>query len=506
MAEAGYALLGLLALSYSGFLFAIIATTARLSVERSGALRALTKIADQLKERDEIISVQSLRFETALNNMTQGLGFFDGQERLIVCNKRYIEMYGLDPRRVHPGISLSEIIDMRYDSGARPKMSKQEYVAWRRKVSAADRPSETIHELTDGRVYAVYYQPMANGAWVATTDDITERQRLSDELAANHKLLADRTALLQAIIDDFPGGIGYYDKDLRVALCNDKAKAMLDLPERLFANGPPRLEELLRFNAGRGEYGPGEVRQLVADKLALITGRKSYRSERVRPGGTVLDVTGTPVVGGGYITTYMDITERYRAEAKIAHLATHDALTDLPNRVLFLERLDKAVRAVRTGEGRVALLMLDLNKFKEVNDTLGHPAGDSLLKAVAERLASCVRGDDLVARLGGDEFAIVVHSFDAAVDAALIAARVQSALSVRFELGQHRVEIGVSIGVSVSSAGGTDAEQLIQQADAALYRAKAVDGGPQQFFGAEMGQHDLPRPVAPVRRAAGAAR
>lgn len=505
MAEAGYGLLGLLALSYASFLFAIIATTARLSVEHSEALRELTRSAHQLKERDEIISVQNLRFESALNNMTQGLSFFDGQERLIVCNKRYLEMYGLDPRRVQPGISLSEIIDMRYESGACPKISRQEYLAWRRQVGAADRPSETVHELKDGRVYAVHYQPMAHGAWVATTDDITERQRLSDQLAANHKLLTDRTALLQAIIDDFPGGIGYYDKDLRVALCNDKAKAMLDLPERLFANGPPRLEELLRFNVERGIYGPGEVEQLVADKLALVTGRKSYHSERVQPNGTVLEVTGTPVVGGGYITTYMDITERYRAEAKIAHMATHDSLTDLPNRVLFSERLDKAVAEARKGKGDIAVLLMDLNKFKAVNDTLGHPVGDSLLKAVAERLTSCVRGDDLVARLGGDEFAIVVHTFDAATEAALIAARVQAALSVPFELGQHQVEIGVSVGISVSSADDADAEQLIHQADAALYRAKAEGGGRYQFFGAEMDQQDLPKPVASVRRAAGAA-
>jgi diguanylate cyclase (GGDEF)-like protein len=280
---------------------------------------------------------------------------------------------------------------------------------------------------------------------------------------------------------------------------------MLELPEHLFANGPPRLEELLRFNAERGIYGPGEVEQLVVDKLALVTGRKSYHSERVQPSGTVLEVTGTPVVGGGYITTYMDITERYRAEAKIAHMATHDSLTDLPNRVLFSERLDKAVAEARKGKGDIAVLLMDLNKFKAVNDTLGHPVGDSLLKAVAERLTSCVRGDDLVARLGGDEFAIVVHTFDAATEAALIAARVQSALSVPFELGQHQVEIGVSVGISVSSAEDAGAEQLIQQADAALYRAKAEGGGRYHFFGAEMDQHDLPRQVAPVRRAAGAA-
>lgn len=498
MAGTGYGLLGLLTLSYSGFLFAIIATTARLSVERSQALRALTESAQQLEERDETISLQNLRFETALNNMTQGLCFFDGDQRLIVCNRRYIEMYGLDPRRVHPGISLDEIIDMRYEVGACPKISKQDYLAWRRKVADDDRASETIHELRDGRVFSIHYRPMAQGAWVATTDDITERQRLSEQLAANHKLLADRTALLQAVIDDFPGGIGYYDKDLRVSLCNEKAKAMLDLPARFFADGPPRLEELLRFNKQRGECGPSEV----DDLLALIAGRKPYHFERVRPDGTVLDARGTPVAGGGYIATYMDITERYRAAARIAHMATHDALTDLPNRALFRERLDDAIGAARKGKSGIAVVLLDLNKFKEVNDTLGHPVGDSLLKAVAERLTSCVRGDDLVARLGGDEFAIVVQTLDARTEAAAIAARAQVALTAPFDLGENRVQIGTSIGISVSSTHAVDAEQLIRQADVALYRAKAEGSGSFQFFRAEMDQRDRPKRTAASRRAA----
>src|SRR5262249_34740071 len=153
-----------------------------------------------------------------------------------------------------------------------------------------------------------------------------------------------------------------------------------------FANGPPRLEDILRFNAERGEYGPGNVEDQVAEKLALIAQNGTYHFERSRPDGTVLDVRGAPVANGGFITTHIAITERSRAEEKIAHLATHDALTDLPNRVLFRERLDKAVRASLAGHTSIAVLMLDLNRFKQVNDTFGHPVGDELLKAVAKRL------------------------------------------------------------------------------------------------------------------------
>jgi diguanylate cyclase (GGDEF)-like protein len=353
---AGYGLLGLLAVSYGAFLCAVIATAARLSVERTEALRGLNQSAEMLRERDDTITTQNMRFETALNNMSQGLCLFDGEERLIVCNERYIEMHGLDPDRVRPGISFSEIVDMRYRSGSCPTVSKDEYHAWRKRVAEARQPCETVYKLQDGRTFSIHYRPMANGAWVATTDDITERQRLTDQLAENHKLLA--------------------------------------------------------------------------------------------------------------------------------HMATHDALTGLPNRVLFRERLDAAVEAARAGEERVAIIMLDLNRFKHVNDTLGHPIGDSLLKAVAERLTACVRGDDIVARLGGDEFAILVMAQQPVAEARAIAIRVQSALTRPFQVMDHPVSIGTSIGIAVSSGEAMDSDLLIHQADVALYRAKFECGASYQIFDA----------------------
>jgi diguanylate cyclase (GGDEF)-like protein len=357
----GYGLLGLLSLSYAAFLFAIIATTARLSVERTAALKAATQSAQLLQERDAIITAQNTRFETALNNMTQGLCFFDGNERLIVCNQHYIDMYGLDPARVQPGVTLGEIVDMRYAAGSCPDIPREEYHAWRNRVAGAGGPSETIYKLKDGRTFAIRYRPMADGAWVATTDDITEQQRMADELAEKHKL--------------------------------------------------------------------------------------------------------------------------------VAHMAKHDSLTGLPNRVHFRESLDAAVAEARNGRGRVAVLMLDLNRFKHVNDTLGHPVGDGLLKAVAERLAWCVRTEDTVARLGGDEFAIVVHAKDPETDATGIAGRVEAALTALFKIDEHDVSIGTSIGIAVSATPAVEAEQLIREADIALYRAKAAGNG-YRFFEPAMEQRE----------------
>lgn len=480
----GYGPLGLLAVSYAAFLYAVIATTARLSAERSDALRKLSQSAQELSDRERLISAQNKWFDTALNNMTQGLCFFDADERLIVCNRRYVDIHGLPPERIVPGVRLSEIVSMRSAIGSLPTMSEADYLSWRRAANAENQPSNTVFRLGDGRVFSVHYRPMPGGAWVATTDDITERHSLGEQLARNHQLLTERTNVLQAIVDNFPGGIGFYDRNLRIAVCNRRARDLLELPEHLFRDGAPHLEDVLRFNAARGEYGPGEVEALVAEKLSLVSDRKSYHFQRVRPNGTVLDVHGAPVEGGGFIATYMDVTERYRSEARIAHMAKHDALTGLPNRVLFRERLDAALENMVEDRG-VAVLMLDLDRFKQVNDNLGHPFGDAVLKCVADRLTSSVRSEDLVARLGGDEFAVVIHALNAVAEAEATAARVQAVLEMPFALDQQHADIGVSIGIAMADTANEDADELIKRADIALYSAKKC-GAAYRIYAADM--------------------
>ena len=311
---------------------------------------------------------------------------------------------------------------------------------------------------------------------------IAMNARLSVERSQAFKLLGDRTTDLQAIIDNFPGGIGFFDRNLRVVVCNDRAKEILDLPQHFFANGPPLLEDLLRFNARRGEYGPGDIEEQVASKLALAKDRMTYHFERERPNGTVLDVRGAPIDNGGFITTYMDITERCRSEAKLAHLAQHDVLTDLPNRVLLRERLQQVLAGVRDGDRRLAVFVLDLDRFKEVNDSLGHPVGDKLLKAVADRLRSCIRAGDTLARLGGDEFCILQQVSDPASEAAALAMRIEQVMSTSFDLGDHHMTVGASIGIAVAPADGTAPDELLKNADLALYGAKSERRASYRFF------------------------
>lgn len=322
---------------------------------------------------------------------------------------------------------------------------------------------------------------------------IATNARGSIERSEANVLSNERSATLQAIIDNFPGGIGFLDKDLRLAVCNERAKEMLELPADLFRDGPPLIDDLIRFNGSRGEFGP-DFKDAVASKIALMHSRDAFHFERERPNGTVLDVRGIPLEDGGLITTYMDITERTRSERQIAFLARHDSLTGLPNRHVFREHLEKKLAHRRKLDGESALLVLDLDRFKDVNDTLGHPTGDKLLVAVAERLRTCVRDSDLLTRLGGDEFAVIVSAGEAAANAAAVARRIHEAISAPFDLSDHHVTAGVSIGISIAPFDGETPDVLIKSADIALYRAKSEKGKGEcfRFFMPEM-DHDIRR-------------
>ena len=170
-----------------------------------------------------------------------------------------------------------------------------------------------------------------------------------------------------------------------------------------------------------------------------------------------------------WVATHQDITEQRRSDAKIAHMALHDALTDLPNRALLKEQLELAVGRTRRGE-IVAIHLLDLDHFKNVNDTLGHPTGDLLLTAVANRLRTLMRGTDTIARMGGDEFAVVQVGLKEPADASTLAQRVIEVVSEAYDIDGHQVVVGTSIGITIGPIDGEDADQLIRNADLALYR------------------------------------
>ena len=194
------------------------------------------------------------------------------------------------------------------------------------------------------------------------------------------------------------------------------------------------------------------------------------------------DSAGTPLRMSGVT---QDVTAKRTAELRLVHMARHDALTDLPNRVMLREAVDEAAARAKRGE-RCAIFCLDLDRFKQVNDTLGHPAGDALLRAVTRRLLACVRETDLVARLGGDEFAIVQRTADQPTDAIALACRVIGELSRPYDIEGNRVVIGASVGIAMTPQDGLDSDRLLRNADLALYRAKLEGRGRYSLFEPEM--------------------
>ena len=293
--------------------------------------------------------LQHQRLNVAVSNMAQGLLLFDSSQRLVVCNQRYIELFGLSPEIVKPGCSFREIVVHRRDIGSFVGDVDEYCSSVMRKIRSGVL-TRGILEISDGRSIQVVNRPLADGGWVATLEDITERRRFDE---------------------------------------------------------------------------------------------------------------------------------------RIAHLAHYDALTGLPNRVLFQERLEAALARIDPGE-QLAVLYIDIDEFKSVNDSLGHRIGDELLKSVAARLSDCLDQTAFVARLGGDEFAVVETAVKAADDVIALVDRIYASIREPCECLGHLLTTDASVGIALASPGGIGLEQLLKNADLAMYSAKAAGRRTYRFFEPEM--------------------
>jgi diguanylate cyclase (GGDEF)-like protein len=311
--------------------------------------------------------------------------------------------------------------------------------------------------------------------------ELTEaRQRLIDWSEAE---IAKQYGRLNAAIDNMPQGLCMFDAEQRLIICNRRyAEIYRLLPEHTLPGTPLRAILEQRLESG---VLPRDEHTFVADRLAAIAAGKPFYLINELADGHVIAVTHQPMLNGGSVATHEDITERRKAEAKIAYMAHHDALTDLPNRLRFHEEMERALGSAARG-GTLAVLCLDLDHFKDVNDTLGHPVGDALLQAVSRRICAIVRPSDTVARLGGDEFAIVQVGADQPVGATTLAARLIREIAEPFDVQGHQVVIGTSIGIALTPHDGEAADHLLKNADMALYRAKEDGRGIYRFFEPEM--------------------
>ncbi|MBX9650324.1 MAG: EAL domain-containing protein [Xanthobacteraceae bacterium] len=328
---------------------ALLIAVAGLSVLAISALLfvVVRKLSQQHRASQQRLRLEKQRLDTAVNNMTQGLLLFDATQHLVICNNRYIEMYGLSADVIKPGCSFHDVIAHRKQTGS------------------------------------------------------------------------------------FDGDVDRY-----VAL------VLRDIGQR--------------------------------NVMVIAT-----------PDGRSIQVVNEPTTDGGWLATHEDVTERRRAEARITHLAHYDALTDLPNRALFHEQLKRELPHASPGQ-QLAVLYIDIDEFKSVNDSLGHMIGDELLKSVAVSLGACVRETDFVARLGGDEFAIVQTGVKDSAEVTALVYRIFAAIRAPYECLGHQVTTDASIGIALAPRDGSDLDQILKNADLAMYAAKAAGRRTYRFFEPEM--------------------
>jgi len=289
--------------------------------------------------------------------------------------------------------------------------------------------------------------------------------------------------LLDMILNNMSQGVLMFDADARLVFCNQGYVEMYGVSPEMVGAGYA-LRDLINHGVATGTF-TGEPDEYIEKLLAdLAKGKTAHDIIKTKDGRT-FSIVNKPLSDGGWLATHEDITERQRTEERIVHMARHDALTDLPNRVLLRERLEHELKRVKRGE-MLAVLCLDLDRFKSVNDTLGHPVGDELLKVVADRLRGCTREPDTIARLGGDEFAIIMTAIQQPTDAAALARRIRESIVKPFHLDGHQIVVDISIGISVAPLDATTPDQLLKNADMALYGAKGDGRGVYRFFEPEM--------------------
>jgi diguanylate cyclase (GGDEF)-like protein len=297
------------------------------------------------------------------------------------------------------------------------------------------------------------------------------------------KISRNDEQLLHTVLNNMSQGVLLFDSGLRLVICNQRYIEMYGLSQDNVKPGCTLLD-LLNIRAQAGTFS-GDPADYVASLVECIAEGKTFSNMTKLSDGRVIALVSKPISGGGWLAMHEDITERQRAEERVGHMARHDALTDLPNRVLLRERLEHELKRVKRGEC-LAVLCLDLDQFKGVNDTLGHPIGDELLKLVADRLRGCTREPDTIARLGGDEFAIIMTQMQKANDAATLSRRIRESIVKPYQIEGHQIVTDISIGISISPIDGTEPDELLKNADMALYGAKADGRGTYRFFELEM--------------------
>jgi diguanylate cyclase (GGDEF)-like protein len=425
------------------------------------------------------IAEKSTELELTLDNISHGLVMIDDELRLIVCNKRYADMYGLAAEETKPGTPLRSVLEARVANGNSPA-DGDDFVAGRLAEASRREPFSIIIPMPDGRRISISHQPVPGRGAVAIHRDVTAEKCVEAALIANSQELERANMRFDAALNNMSQGLCMFDAEQQIVVSNSRFMEIYGFSADEVKPGTT-LRQLLECRIAKGSYcGPDP------DEY-LRTNFKRPSDLQTLHDGSIISILRHPMPDGGWLTTYEDITERRRNEAKVAFMAHHDLLTGLANRTFFMEKIEEAGARLRQRGEPFTVFMLDLDRFKNVNDSLGHPAGDALLKEMALRLKSSLRESDVLARLGGDEFAILQSGTDAKRDTAIaLSIRIIDIVAKPFDLDGHKVSVGASIGIALAPQDGIESDELLKKADLALYLTKSEGRNSFNFFHADM--------------------
>jgi diguanylate cyclase (GGDEF)-like protein len=433
---------------------------------------------EKLTEKPVLVrSGRAELLDQVIDHVSHGLCVFDADQRIVLCNEQFLQMYGYDHAVIKPGVSFSAILDEAtkrgtYAAGIVDKLHR----AFDTSFGTADTTRRDC--LSDGRVIEMRIRPIDTGGWLTEHEDVSRK-------AGYEQSLQDRNQLLDAALDHMAHGLCAFDDQLRLVVVNRRYLEMYGLTLDDARPGTP-LVELMRCSISRGIHVSGiDAETMFADFKKRLIENKEPELHRPLADGRIIAVRHRPMIGGGWVGTYEDVTERYRAQENIARMARHDALTDLPNRLLFAEKMAQGLAHVVASGEAMAVMCFDLDNFKAVNDSLGHPIGDKLLQELAKRLCVTVGKDDTIARLGGDEFAIL-HPLPTGQDVESLARRLINTTSTPFLIDGQEIHSSICVGIALAPQHGTTGDQLMKCADLALYRAKAQGRNAWRLFDPEM--------------------
>ncbi|MEQ1769931.1 MAG: EAL domain-containing protein [Devosia sp.] len=431
-------------------------------------------------------SDSALLLDAALENIPYGFCVWSAEFRLVMWNRHYLEIYSFPADRIRRDMSLDEVVQLSSELGNHPDQTPEDFLHAYRKELTGNRGGlryKSRERLSGGRTIETGHVYSPGLGWVVTHEDVTE-EIASSEIVQKRKFELERQNIrLEAAVNNISQGLCMFDAKGRLVICNAPYQRIYGLPDGLVFPGTP-LDDILGHLFDSGMTTSGSREEYIAWRHEVVA-RGHYEK-------TILDFTGRiilmqhhPMKDGGWVSTHEDITEQRQQEARIEHLARHDALTELPNRTQFLEEMALSETMLERGE-QLAVLCIDLDHFKSVNDMLGHAVGDKLLKQASARLWGTTRETDLLARLGGDEFSLLLRPIEKPGDAAVIAERIVKAMSSPFQIDGNHIAIGASVGIALAPQDGETTDVLMKNADMALYRAKSEGRSTYHFFEKDM--------------------